>query len=170
MNALQKPFIRIIAAIAVGLLLILYPHAALPTVLLIIGIFIGLPSLYIILFYLLDNTKQKGSFPVLALITLLFGCTLILFPNWYIGISIYVLGGGLTLIGIYQLLYLLTLKKSLRQKAGWFSYLLPVVILLIGILILANPFSATERVLVVAFGSAILLYGITDLWYYLRLR
>ena len=79
-------------------------------------------------------------------------------------------GGGLTLIGIYQLLYLLTLKKSLRQKAGWFSYLLPVVILLIGILILANPFSATERVLVVAFGSAILLYGITDLWYYLRLR
>ena len=46
MNAFQNPLIRIIASIAVGLLLILYPNAALPTILLIIGILIGLPSLY----------------------------------------------------------------------------------------------------------------------------
>ena len=34
MNAFQNPLIRIIASIAVGLLLILYPNAALPTILL----------------------------------------------------------------------------------------------------------------------------------------
>ena len=123
MNAFQNPLIRIIASIAVGLLLILYPNAALPTILLIIGILIGLPSLYALLIYLLSEDRNKLPFPVLSLVMLLFGCTLMLFPSWYIGITVYVLGGALVLIGVYQILYLLTLKKNLRSKAGWLSYL-----------------------------------------------
>ena len=170
MNAFQNPLVRIIASIVVGLLLILYPHAALPTILLIIGIFIGVPSLYTLLVYLLSEQRKSLPFPVLSLLMLLFGCSLILVPSWYIGVTIYVLGGALILIGIYQLLYLLTLKKNLKRKAGWVSYLLPVIILLIGIEILVNPFSATERIMVVTFGAATLLYGITDLIYYIRLR
>lgn len=171
MNAFQNPLVRIIAAIAIGLLLMLYPHAALPTILLIIGILVGVPSLYTILAYLLSGaSKRKGPFPVLSAILLLFGCSLILVPSWYIGVTIYVLGGVLVLIGVYQLLYLLTLKKSVKRKAGWVSYLLPVLILLIGIEILVNPFSSTERVIVGTFGAATLLYGITDLLYYLRLK
>lgn len=133
MNAFQNPLIRIIASIAVGLLLILYPNAALPTILLIIGILIGLPSLYALLIYLLSEDRNKLPFPVLSLVMLLFGCTLMLFPGWYIGITVYVLGGALVLIGVYQILYLLTLKKNLRSKAGWLSYLLPAIVLLIGI-------------------------------------
>ena len=116
MNAFQNPLIRIIASIAVGLLLILYPNAALPTILLIIGILIGLPSLYALLIYLLSEDRNKLPFPVLSLVMLLFGCTLMLFPGWYIGITVYVLGGALVLIGVYQILYLLTLKKNLRAK------------------------------------------------------
>ena len=158
MNAFQ------IASIAVGLLLILYPNAALPTILLIIGILIGLPSLYALLIYLLSEDRNKLPFPVLSLVMLLFGCTLMLFPGWYIGITVYVL------VGVYQILYLLTLKKNLRSKAGWLSYLLPAIVLLIGIEILVNPFSATERVMVITFGAATLLYGITDLIYYIRLK
>ena len=161
MNAFQNPLIRIIASIAVGLLLILYPNAALPTILLIIGILIGLPSLYALLIYLLSEDRNKLPFPVLSLVMLLFGCTLMLFPSWYI---------ALVLIGVYQILYLLTLKKNLRSKAGWLSYLLPAIVLLIGIEILVNPFSATERVMVITFGAATLLYGITDLIYYIRLK
>lgn len=171
MNTFQNPLIRIIASIAAGLLLLLYPNAALSTILLIIGILVGVPSLYTILAYLLSGaSKRKGPFPVLSAILLLFGCSLILVPSWYIGVTIYVLGGVLVLIGVYQLLYLLTLKKSVKRKAGWVSYLLPVLILLIGIEILVNPFSSTERVIVGTFGAATLLYGITDLLYYLRLR
>ena len=123
MNAFQNPLVRIIASIAVGLLLILYPHAALPTILLIIGIFIGVPSLYTLLVYLLSEQRKSLPFPVLSLLMLLFGCSLILVPSWYIGITIYVLGGALILIGVYQLLYLLTLTKNLKRKAGWVSYL-----------------------------------------------
>ena len=88
MNAFQNPLIRIIASIAVGLLLILYPNAALPTILLIIGILIGLPSLYALLVYLLSEDRNKLPFPVLSLVMLLFGCTLMLFPGWYIGYGI----------------------------------------------------------------------------------
>ena len=106
----------------------------------------------------------------MSAILLLFGCSLILVPSWYIGVTIYVLGGALILIGVYQLLYLLTLKKTIKRKAGWLSYLLPVIVLLIGIEILVNPFSATERIIVATFGAATLLYGITDLMYYIRLR
>ena len=144
--------------------------SALPTILLIIGILIGLPSLYALLIYLLSEDRNKLPFPVLSLVVLLFGCTLMLFPGWYIGITVYVLGGALVLIGVYQILYLLTLKKNLRSKAGWLSYLLPAIVLLIGIEILVNPFSATERVMVITFGAATLLYGITDLIYYIRLK
>ena len=92
MNAFQNPLIRIIASIAVGLLLILYPNAALPTILLIIGILIGLPSLYALLIYLLSEDRNKLPFPVLSLVMLLFGCTLMLFPGWYIGITVYEIG------------------------------------------------------------------------------
>ncbi len=159
-----------VLSIATGLLLILYPHAALPTVLLIIGALIGLPALYTLLVYLLSENRSKLSFPVLSLLMLLFGSTLILFPGWYIHVIVFVLGGALILIGVYQILFLLTLKKALRNRAGWLSYLLPIVVLLIGIEILVNPFSVTERVMVITFGVATLIYGITDLLYYLRLR
>ena len=80
------------------------------------------------------------------------------------------LGGALVLIGVCQLLYLLTLKKTIKRNAGWVAYLLPVVILLIGIEILVNPFSATERIIVATFGAATLLYGITELLFYIRLK
>lgn len=170
MNAFQNPLVRIIASIAVGLLLIFYPNAALPTILFIIGVLLGIPSLYTILSYLLSGNHKNLPFPVMSAILLLFGCSLILVPSWYIGVTIYVLGGALILIGVYQLLYLLTLKKTIKRKAGWVSYLLPVIILLIGIEILVNPFSATERIIVATFGAATLLYGITDLMYYIRLR
>ena len=70
MNAFQNPLIRIIASIAVGLLLILYPNAALPTILLIIGILSGLPSLYALLIYLLSEDRNKLPFPVLSLVIL----------------------------------------------------------------------------------------------------
>lgn len=170
MNAFQNPLVRIIASIAVGLLLIFYPNAALPTILFIIGILVGIPSLYTILSYLLSGDHKHLPFPVMSAILLLFGCSLILVPSWYIGVTIYVLGGALILIGVYQLLYLLTLKKTIKRKAGWLSYLLPVIVLLIGIEILVNPFSATERIIVATFGAATLLYGITDLMYYIRLR
>ena len=83
MNAFQNPLIRIIASIAVGLLLILYPNAALPTILLIIGILIGLPSLYALLIYLLSEDRNKLPFPVLSLVMLLFGCTLMLLYRHY---------------------------------------------------------------------------------------
>ena len=122
MNAFQNPLIRIIASIAVGLLLILYPNAALPTILLIIGILIGLPSLYALLIYLLSEDRNKLPFPVLSLVMLLFGCTLMLFPGWYIGITVYVLGGALVLIGVYQILYLLTLKSVLGDREGYGDY------------------------------------------------
>ena len=150
MNAFQNPLIRIIALYRRRLIYsaALYPNAALPTILLTIGILIGLPSLYTLLIYLLSEDRNKLPFPVLSLVMLLFGCTLMLFPSWYIGITVYVLGGALVLIGVYQILYLLTLKKNLRSKAGWLSYLLPAIVLLIGIEILVNPFSATERVMI----------------------
>lgn len=171
MITFQNPLIRIIASIVVGLLLLLYPNAALPTILLIIGILIGVPRLYTILYYLLSGERKSSApFPVMSAILLLFGCSLILVPSWYIGITIYVLGGALILTGIYQLLFVLTLKKTIKRKAGWVSYLLPVIILLIGIEILLNPFSATERIIVATFGAATLLYGITDLLYYIRFR
>lgn len=171
MITFQNPLIRIIASIVVGLLLLLYPNAALPTILLITGILIGVPSLYTILYYLLSGEQKNGTpFPVMSGLLLLFGSSLILVPSWYIGVTIYVLGGALILIGVYQLLYLLTLKKAIKRKAGWVSYLLPVIILLIGIEILLNPFSATERIIVATFGAATLLYGITDLLFYIRLK
>ena len=62
------------------------------------------------------------------------------------------------------------LKVKLFQSHHQLSYLLPVIVLLIGIEILVNPFSATERIIVATFGAATLLYGITDLMYYIRLR
>lgn len=170
MNVFQNPLVRIIASIAVGLLLLFYPNAALPTILLVTGILLGIPSLYTILLYLLSGAHKQMPFPVMSLILLLFGCSLILVPSWYIGVTIYVLGGALILIGIYQLLYLLTLKKAVKRKAGWVAYLLPIIILLIGIEILTNPFSATERIIVATFGAATLLYGISDLLFYLRFK
>ena len=66
MNAFQNPLIRIIASIAVGLLLILYPNAALPTILLSLCILIGLPSLYALLIYLLSEDRNKLPITILS--------------------------------------------------------------------------------------------------------
>jgi uncharacterized membrane protein HdeD (DUF308 family) len=73
----------------------------------------------------------------------------------------YVLGVVLLMAGIHQLV---TLTQA-RQWAvvPWGLYVMPVLVLLAGLVVLANPFEAAT-VPFVLLGVSSVVYGLTDLW------
>jgi len=66
----------------------------------------------------------------------------------------------LVVAGIGQLV-VLTSARRFGQISGM-SYLFPVIVLLAGVVIFANPFSAKEGI-ITFFGAISIFYGITDL-------
>jgi len=57
-----------------------------------------------------------------------------------------------------------------RRSVPFIFYIFPVLVLVTGLLILFNPFSATEKVLMLVFGSATIFYGLVDLINYIKFK
>ncbi len=172
MSPLQKTLIRTVFAIGLGLLLIL-TNSKLSTVYLLIGIAMAIPSLYFFLSHLVTKKGDEHSLPIISTMILIFAATLILFPKWYFNLAPYVLGGPLVLLGVYQILFLLTKRKAVRAQADMTCYILPLILIIVGVIIVADTFHQTsggQRAMVIFFGLSCLVYAAGNLWQYIRLN
>ncbi len=85
---------------------------------------------------------------------------LILMPDFFVNILMFVMGGLLVLAGIQQIGSLIIMRKS--RTVPFFFYIIPALVLLAGILIVFNPFTTATNV-VILFGISAILYGIAGL-------
>jgi len=81
-------------------------------------------------------------------------------PTFFINILMYILGGLLVLAGIQQIVSLISVRKW--TIVPWVFYLIPVLILVVGIVILVYPFQTAANTFIV-FGIASIIYGISEL-------
>lgn len=151
---------RCVSAIAIGVLLMVWPEAAIVYLVIAIGAMFFLPSLFSLAGYFLKGRQLGMYFPVISLGSLLFGLWLMVSPAFFVGILMYVLGVVLVFAGISQIVSLLGARGYAEVSFGY--YVMPVLILLAGLVVLANPFAAASIPFIIL-GVSSTAYGITEL-------
>lgn len=172
MKSLNSSILRCLAAIALGLVLVLWPEAAVTYLVITIGICFILPGVFSLLGYFTrDKVEGEPSpmFPIDGAGSVLFGAWLVIMPQFFVSILMYILGALLVIAGIQQIVSLVSARKWSIVPIGF--YVIPVLILITGIMILVYPFGAATNTFVI-FGVACLIYGISELinWYKFRQR
>lgn len=164
--------LRGVLAIILGVVLVMWPEAAIIYMIMVIGACFLLPGIYSIVGYFLRNKENEVTspmFPLDGLGSLLLGAWLLIMPHFFVNILMYLLGAVLVLAGIQQIATLIRACKWSIVPYGF--YVLPSLILLVGILILVYPMDVMANTLTV-FGVATLFYGVNELinWYKFRKR
>ena len=164
--------LRGVLAIILGVVLVMWPEAAIIYMIMVIGACFLLPGIYSIVGYFLRNKENEVTspmFPLDGLGSLLLGAWLLIMPHFFVNILMYLLGAVLVLAGIQQIATLIRARKWSIVPYGF--YVLPSLVLLVGILILVYPMDVMANTLTV-FGVATLFYGVNELinWYKFRKR
>ncbi len=168
MKTFSYSVVSSLCALIMGILLVVWPEAAVIYLVITVGVLFLLPGLYGIVAYLTSRSRSGLSFPVIALGSALFGIWLIVMPEFFVSILMYVLGALLVIAGISQLMGFVSAQKE-WGRIPWVLYVVPVLVLLAGILILVNPFQAATVPFMVL-GVSSIVYGLTDLLRVLRYR
>ena len=167
MKMMNYSMARCVSAIAIGLLLMMWPEAAILYLVIAIGAMFFLPSLISLISYFKKRDEQKGYFPIVSLGSLLFGLWLMISPAFFVGILMYLLGAVLVFAGISQIVGLLDARSYANVSTGFM--VMPVLILLSGLLVLVNPFAAASVPFIIL-GVSCTVYGVTELINFYKFR
>lgn len=167
MKTINNSILRSVFAIILGLVLVIWPEAAIRYLVITIGVLFIIPGIISLLNYF---TREKNEyepapmFPIDGAGSILLGVWLIVMPDFFVNILMYILGALLVIAGIQQLMFLILARKTSRVPLGF--YIMPVLILAVGIMILVNPFGVAANTFII-FGAASIFYGICELvnWY-----
>ena len=150
---------RALIAIAVGVMMMVFPAGALTLVVQIIAAFILASAVVSLIVGLRD--KARGTFPLMsfnAVINLLIGFLMLTHPEAIAKFMIYLIGFVLFVFGAVQLIAAVAARRVIALGTG--AIVLPVAVTLIGGFLLFNPFA--ESVMIIIAGAALVLYGVSE--------
>lgn len=156
---LGNVWIRGIFSIVMGILLVMYPGIASIYFVMAIGAMFFIPGIIALVSYFI-NRKNGFPFPIIGLGSLLFGLWLLIMPSFFVFILMYVLGAVLVLAGLNMIANLISARKYSKVVIGFF--IVPVLILLVGILVLINPFETAELPFIIL-GVSSIIYALSDM-------
>lgn len=170
MKSINNSILRSAFAMILGFVLVLWPEAAVTYLVITIGVCFILPGIFTLLNYF-TREKIEGQpspmFPIDGAGSILFGAWLVIMPQFFVSILMYILGALLVIAGGQQVVALISARKWSTVPFGF--YIIPLLILITGIMILAYPFGAAANTFVI-FGIASIIYGVSELinWYKFR--
>ena len=160
--------IRALTAIAIGIVMVVSKTNALELAVRIIAAFIlasGIVSL--VVGYRQKSNGAMGLMGFNAVVDILLGFLLFLFPGFVAGLLIYLIAFILMGFGFFQLLALFSASRVMGLGVG--SYVLPFVVLVAGIFLISKPAFLGEAIGVVA-GASLILYGVSELYSSWKMR
>lgn len=131
--------VRSISVLLIGVLFLMLGDSALSMLVIIVGVLLMIPGVWSLVSYV-RHIEQRPMFPLAALGSFVLGLWLAVSPAFFVGFFMYVLGGILVALGVYQLSALAVSSRLL--PVAWPFYMLPVLVLLLGVFVLFNPFKA----------------------------
>lgn len=167
MKTMNYSIVRCICALVLGVLLVAWPEAAIIYLVITVGVLFLVPGLFAVFGFLMRGKREGSSFPIAGLGSLLFGLWLMIMPAFFVNILMYVLGAALVLAGISQIANLSAARSWTLVPAGFFA--VPVLVLIAGIVVLFNPFTAATVPFIIL-GVSSIVYGISDLINIIRFR
>lgn len=110
-------------------------------------------------------TPLAPLFPVVGVGSLAFGAFLLCFPVQFVSYLMYVLGGLLVLIGVWQVVALIRYRAV--APIGWTLFVLPLLIVAAGVVVICFPMQ-TASVPFTLLGIGYILYGVAEFFYGVR--
>ena len=115
MKMMNYAMMRCVSAIAIGVLLMVWPEAAILYLVIAIGVVFFLPSLYSLIGYLRKGRQLGMYFPIVSLGGLLFGLWLMISPAFFVGILMYVLGAVLVFAATTVIQFVVDAANDIMQ-------------------------------------------------------
>ena len=151
--------LRSLSAIAIGLVMVISTNATVTVVKIIAAFLFAAGVVSFVYGYLNRRSGAMSLMTVSAVVDIVIGLLLFLFPTAVAGIIVTLIGIAILLFAVLQLV-VLSGTLSLVGMGG-FSLVLCIIALVGGITLLFNPFS--ERVMSILAGVFLVVYGISDL-------
>ena len=182
---LTRSIFRALCALLVGFLLVSNPTEMTVLIVQIIGGLFALSGLVAIIGYFITRSQSRRAirraaelgeaaprtsrlapmFPVVGVGSLAFGAFLLCFPRQFVGYLLYVLGGLLVLIGVWQIVVLINSRKF--APLSWSLFLLPVLNIVAGVVVICFP-QQTAELLFTVLGVGYILYGVSEFFFGVR--
>ena len=153
--------IRAIAALAIGIVMVVSKTDAMVLAVRIIAAFLlasGVVSL--VVGYRNRENSQMPLMGVNGFVDIFIALMIFMFPGFVAGLIVYLIGFVLIGFGIFQLIALAGANKVM--KVGFAAFVMPVLVLLAGAFLLARPTFIGTAVGTVA-GVALIVYGVSEL-------
>ena len=166
MKAINNTTLRIIFALALGIILIIWPSKTINYLVIIIGILFLIPGLISIMAYLSRNRQSPATmFLIESIGSCFLGLALIIAPGFFVGALMYIIAIVLIFAGIFQIHGLIAFRRHTKTPIGF--YVVPTIVLITGLVILFNPFTVVETTFMIL-GVACVIYSISELINYLK--
>ncbi|MDR0894497.1 MAG: DUF308 domain-containing protein [Prevotellaceae bacterium] len=160
MKGISHSFMRAIAALVLGLVLVLFPTQAGNYLVITIGMIFLIPSLRIMLIHFSAKAEERQSFPIVGLGGTLLGLLLVVMSDFFANFLTVLLGFVLLMAGVGQIASLLSARRWVSIPGGF--YLIPSLILIAGLVALFNPMGVRSTAFIVI-GAASLVYAVSEL-------
>ena len=166
-NRLNGP-LRAIVAIIIGIIMVVSRTNALELAVRIIAALLVASGLVSFIYgYIKRADGAMGLMGFNAVVDILLGILIFLFPGAVANILIYIVGFLLLGFGIFQILSLLSANRVLRL--GLVSFVLPFVVTAAGAFLIARPAFLGEAIGICA-GVSLIIYGVSELLSSKRMR
>lgn len=154
--------IRMLCALVIGLVLVLWPDAAVSYIVITMGVLFLIPGLIALLSYFGIKPREGTSrrFPIEGVGSVLFGLWLVIMPDFFADVLMFLLGFILVLGGVQQIASLSMARRWMRVPGSF--YMIPILILLAGVVALFNPTDARNTAFMII-GVSSLVYAVSEL-------
>lgn len=163
MKTMNYCLIRILFAVVIGLVLVIWPDMAAKYIVITLGVAFLIPGIISLLAYF-GHKKAEGKvgsrFPIEGIGSLLFGLWLVIKPEVFTDILMFLLGFILVMGGVQQIASLAAARRW-TTVPGIF-YLIPSLLLIAGVVVLFNPTGVINTAFIII-GISSLVYSLSEL-------
>ena len=156
---------RALFSIIVGLVLVIWPSIMARYIITIIGSMLILTGIILMITaFVVSKKSEAGSgprFPFIAALYLIGGILVVAMPSVFYSVLVVFMGVLLILASIEQIWMLVRMSRGgIKVSPG--LYVVPALILVVGVVMIVNP-QATLHTMLIVFGITAIVYGINDL-------
>lgn len=159
---LTRSILRSLCALLVGFLLVSNPTEMTVLIVQIIGGLFTLSGIIAFIGYFTAKVRATGFrpvFPIVGLGSVALGVLLLLMPMEFVNILMYVLGVLLCLVGVGQIISLISNRTF--APLTWSLFVMPLLIIATGIFILLRPIQAASLPFLIL-GGGYIFYGVIE--------
>ena len=159
--------IRSIVALLLGLAIVIWPDIAVAAAVRALGAVMVLVGGISLAINFAGKERLGSLYAFTGIIAVLFGIVLLAFPDFFVKLLSYLFGVLMIFFSIGEIVNLISIGKNTKVKFTF--YIIPILIFILGIVLLTNPFEVVKTLFVV-FGIALIVYAIFEMVVALKFR